>query len=284
MGVLTSVKYPEEVKGHHIPMVTEEQFYKIQAILDGRNTNKLVEPRKCRDNIDFPLRRIVRCSKCGANFTGAWSKYHRYAYYFCRKRCVQISVPIKTLQDELIKLLQSLSPSEKGLKLYCNRLLKTYNKQAAKLKSKVNTANEEVSKLLTLRKVLVEKNLAGIYSDEVFKEQNALIESKMAAAYASQDDELVTKYDINKINAFLLDKLSDIGKTYATSKSLSQIRCLLGTIFLSGFTWSYPGYSDCTISPLYQEILDADKEVCTIGEPDRIRTCDQELKRLLLYR
>lgn len=270
MGILTSPKYPEEVKGQHTPMVTEETFYKVQAILDGRNTNKLVAPRKTRDNIDFPLRRIVRCSKCGSNFTGGWSKYHKYAYYFCRKRCVQISVPRKTIQDELIKLLQPLSPTEKGLKFYCSKLLKTYNKQALKLKNKVNNANEEISKLQTLRQVLVEKNLAGIYSDEVFKEQNAIIEARMAASYASQDDEIVTKYDIEKINAFLMEKLSDLGKTYDTSKSLTQIRCLLGTVFLSGFSWSYPGYSDCTISALYQSILDADKGVCTIGEPAEI--------------
>lgn len=281
MGILTSEKYPEEVQGQHIPMVTKEQFYKVQAILDGRNTNKLVMARRSRDNIDFPLRRIVKCNKCGANFTGAWSKYHKYAYYFCRKRCIQASVPVDTLQQELIKLLKELSPSETGLKLYCHSLLKTYNKQLQKLKRKVNMANDEIGKLQTLRQVLVEKNLAGIYSDEIFKEQNAIIEAKIVAAHAAQDDELITKYDVNKIISFLDAKLSNVGKTYESS-TLSQLRCLLGTIFVSGFGWSYPGYSDYTISPLYQEILDADKKVCTIGEPGGIRTHDQELKRLLL--
>ena len=182
------------------------------------------------------------------------------------KRCVQISVPVKTLQDELIKLLQKINPSEVGLKLYCNRLLKKYNQQLLKLKKKVNVANDEISKLQTLRQVLVEKNLAGIYSDEIFKEQNSIIEAKIIAAHAAQDDELVTKYDINKIIKFLEDKLSDVGQTYSTS-SLSQLRCLLGTIFLSGFAWGYPGYSDCTISPLYQDILDSEKKVCTFGDP-----------------
>ena len=37
MGILTSAKYKEEVKGQHVPMITEEQFYKVQAIIDGRN-------------------------------------------------------------------------------------------------------------------------------------------------------------------------------------------------------------------------------------------------------
>lgn len=267
MGILTSPKYPEEVKGQHVPMVTQEQFYKVQAIIDGRSTNKLMEPRKCRDSMDFPLRRIVRCSNCGANFTGAWSKYHKFAYYFCRKRCIQKSEPTKKVQDELINLLKTVSPTEKGLNLYCNRLLKTYNKQALKLKKKVSSSNDEIAKLQTLRQVLVEKNLEGIYSDEIFKEQNAIIESKIAAAYAAQDDEIVTKYDINKIVTFLEAKLKDLGETYATSNNLSQIRCLLGAIFLSGITWGYPGYSDYTISPIYQDILNCGTQGDTIGDP-----------------
>ena len=84
MGILTSEKYPEEVRGQHIPTVTEEQFYKVQAILDGRNRSTPLSVRKGRDNADFPLRRILRCSKCGTPFTGAWSKGRsiRYGYYF----------------------------------------------------------------------------------------------------------------------------------------------------------------------------------------------------------
>ncbi len=88
MGVLTSKNYPEEVKGQHTPMVTQEQFYTIQAILDGRCVSKPLMPRNTRDNLGFPLRRIIRCGKCGTPFTGAWSIFHRYPYYFCRIRCI----------------------------------------------------------------------------------------------------------------------------------------------------------------------------------------------------
>ncbi|MCL5746659.1 MAG: recombinase family protein [Patescibacteria group bacterium] len=124
MGILTSEAYPEEIKGQHEPMITKEQFYKVQAIIEGRNTNKLVVASRTRDNVDFPLRRIVKCSKCGSNFTGAWSKHHKYAYYFCRKRCIQKSIPVSELQNELIKRLQQITPSERGLTLYCSQLRK----------------------------------------------------------------------------------------------------------------------------------------------------------------
>src|SRR3989344_3199265 len=71
-GYLTSVTYPEEVKGQHVPMITEEQFYKVQAILDGRNPNKIALAKRTFENPDLPLRRVVKCAKCGWGLTGAF--------------------------------------------------------------------------------------------------------------------------------------------------------------------------------------------------------------------
>src|SRR4051812_34143191 len=67
----------------YVPMITEELFYRVQAILDGRNRQVPVLGRRNLDNDDFPLRRIVKCSACGSSFTGAWSKgqMRRYGYY-----------------------------------------------------------------------------------------------------------------------------------------------------------------------------------------------------------
>ena len=271
MGLLTSKSYPEEVRGQHIPMITKEQFYKVQAILDGRNNNPNKMPKYTRDNPDFPLRRIVCCGKCGTPFTGGWSKYHQYAYYFCRKRCVYISVPVGDLTKYLLKLLDRVRPSQEGINMYCKLLLKTYNQQLKKLNKKKRTSDEEINRLQALRKVLVEKNLAGVYSDEIFKEQNAIIEENLTAAYEAQSNELIDKYDINAIITFIENKLSDLSALYSAS-NIDQLRFLLSTIFYTGFNWSYPGYSNYKISPIYQAIRDADKPGVNVGCGTWIRT------------
>lgn len=69
---------------------------------------------------------------------------------------------------------------------------------------------------------------------------------------------------INKILAFLQEKLSNLAATYSTS-NLSQLRCLLGSIFMLGFNWGYPGCSNSEISPIYQVILDSDKGDVNVG-------------------
>lgn len=187
------------------------------------------------------------------------------------------------MEIDLIKLLEKIKPTEKGVRLYCKFLENAYNKKLLKVNRIKRSSNDEIEKLSEMRKLLVEKNLAGTYSDEIFKEQNAVIEEKLKEAYASQNDELIDRYDINLITEFIQDKILNLPKTYSNS-TLEQLRFLLSSIFDSGVSWSYPGYSNYKFSPVYQSIHDADKQSIPFGEPYRIRTCDQELKRLLLYR
>ena len=152
--------------------------------MDGRNKSTPLLSRKSRDNKDFPLRRILRCSKCGTPFTGAWSKGRsiRYGYYFCRNRCLALSTPIGDIETEITAFLKRMSPSEVGLKLYISLLLKTYNQKMGRLNKIRAVVDEEIRKPQSLRQSLVKKNLSGLYSDEIFREQNTVIEKKIIAA------------------------------------------------------------------------------------------------------
>ena len=94
-----------------------------------------------------------------------------------------------------------------------------------------------------MRQALIQKNLSGVYSDEVFKEQNKLIEEQIASIRMTKDDELVNKYNIQSVVEFMRAKFSDLGKTYQES-NVTQIKVLLGSIFPSVMVWGYPGYSN----------------------------------------
>ena len=275
MGYMTSRVYPEVVKGQHIPMITEEQYYKVQAILKGRNNNITVTPRKSRDNSDFPLRVIMRCGKCGTPFTGAWTtgRNEKYGYYFCRARCSTKSVAVGKADIKLKEHLKELSPSKRGLALYISRTLKTYYYKMSIINKRKNDAEEEIAKLHALRQVLIEKNMAGLYSDDIFKEQNAAIESKMITAQSLKNEATLEQYNIDKITEFIKAKLADLADTYDSS-TLSQVRCLLGSIFLAGVTWEYPGCSNRGISPIYQDIRTCDNDNITFGDPSGNRTRD----------
>lgn len=265
MGILTSEKYPEEVRGQHPPMVTEELFYRVQAILDGRNTN-LAAPSAKRiiDNPDFPLRGIVSCGRCGRNFTGAWSKQHRYAYYFCRYRCTNESVPRDKVEQDLTDLLRKITPTTQCLELFIALLRRNYMKRIVILKKRKEEADTELTKLYSQRQTLIEKNLAGIYPDEIFKEQNAIIEEKIISVRATKDDSLLQKYNLEETVKFMKSFFVDLGNTYLKS-SLTQKKALLSSIFNSKLSWSYPGFSNSQISPIYQSIRHFDEQSITLG-------------------
>ena len=157
MGKIISKKYSQEVLGQHPPMVTEEQFYRVQAVLDGRNVN-ISAPlaRRNPDNPDFPLRRIVKCDKCGASMTGGWCKGKRkhYAHYFCSHRCHGSNVAAGLLEEATVKELNKVAPKEKTIELFISYLRAKYYSRASELIKKRARADDELKKLYELDKRL----------------------------------------------------------------------------------------------------------------------------------
>ena len=276
-GKLVSKKYSQEVQGQQAPMITEEQFYRIQAILDGRNVN-ISKPlaKKNRDNPEFPLRRIVKCGCCGQSLTAGWSKgkNRKYAYYSCQKWCKDShSVPVEEIQEETDKLLSSVSLTPKALELIMGYLRKIYCQRVATLQKRREKADEDLKNLYKTRQNLIEKNLAGIYSDEIFKDQNRIIEEKIATIQMTKNDDLITKYNIEDVTVFIKEKFKDLAKTFQNS-TLQQQRMLLCSIFPSGLSWNYPGYLNTQISDFYRFIMSSNDRAIMLGRSGGTRTHD----------
>lgn len=259
IGILSSDKYPEEVRGQHLVMISEALFYRVQAAIDGRNTNSKVSvARRNKDNTEFPLRRILICSQCQKAVTASWSKGKRarYAYYRCQN-CHASSISANTAHETAKIYLSKISPTKEALDEFLTLLRKTYYKRVTQLQKRKDEADKELKRLAEMRQALIQKNLNGIYSDEIFKEQNKLIEDQIAAVQITKDDALLAKYNLEAIVQFMKEKFSNLDTTYQTS-TLSQIRVLLCSIFPAGLTWNYPGYYNTQISPIYSSICQFD--------------------------
>ena len=272
MGILTSKRYPEEVRGQHIPMVSESLFYRVQAVIDGRSTNHNPLLKRNRDNGEFPLRRLINC-KCGATLTGAWSKgkNRRYAYYICNSRCGTASIPVDNLNNGVSVLLSTINPTREALDAFIAMLRRTYYQRGSQLQKRREQSDGELKKLRETRQALIQKNLNGTYSDEIFKEQNNLLEDQIANIMASKDDALLSKYNLEDITNFMKEKFFNLSTTYKMS-DLSQIRVLLCSIFPKGMAWSYPGFSNTEISPIYQSICQFEENGLGLGAANMSRT------------
>jgi hypothetical protein len=117
-----------------------------------------------------------------------------------------------------------------------------------------------------------------VYSDEVFKEQNAIIEDKLMKASLVKEDASFKKYNIDEVIGFLKTMLADLGETYKKS-SVSQIKVLLGFIFPSGLAWNYDGTWNRSINPIYQTIISFSKRAIPLGAGNGSRTRVSTLAR-----
>ena len=89
------------------PLISEDLFYRVQAVLSGRLPSTTPQQRA---HPDFPLRGFVRCESCGRGLTGSWSK-GRSAYYHCRPGCLAVNVTKAKLEGLFADELALLQPT-----------------------------------------------------------------------------------------------------------------------------------------------------------------------------
>jgi hypothetical protein len=71
-GIVDLPEYGVRAKrGDFEPLIAEELFYRVQAILFGRVPSTASRQRA---HPDFPLRGFVRCECCGRGLRGSWSR------------------------------------------------------------------------------------------------------------------------------------------------------------------------------------------------------------------
>lgn len=271
LGILTSTKYPEEPIGQHEAMITEEQYYKVQAIIEGRNRCGMTIGKRLKDNPDFPLRRSIKCGKCGGHLSGGWSKGRnkKYAYYICKNRCGAQSIAVQKLSDSLIEFLHGITPTKEQLEVFLMVLRKKFTQNINVIRTKREKAEEEITQLKKLRDDLVMNHLKKIYSDEVYQDQSKKIESNIAAFEQVLGQNTFHKYTMDDVDKFMRDKFNDVGQTYLDSEP-GQQRVLLGSICPSGLAWQYPGLSNQQFSPEYQAVRNVRTEQNASGVTDGI--------------
>jgi len=180
----------ELFRGKHEPMVTPEEFDRVQVLLGRKD-----RPR--RQIHSFAFTGMIRCGQCGAMIT-AEEKFKlikktglkkRYVYYHCTHRkdrsCRQGSIEEKELKSQVDGFLQKITLPEEYLNWifkYVDQVKETEN---SKTEAATKSASKEIQRidvrlknLLTLR-ISPENTAGGLLSDEEFlKEKNRLVQEK----------------------------------------------------------------------------------------------------------
>lgn len=106
-------------KGAHEPMVTEDEFNKIQVLM-GRKTTPRLEK-----NLNFAFTGLMKCGTCGCSITAQAKvkrckngNVHHYVYYNCTKKkvdthCPERCIELKDLNFEIKEKLSEIRISER---------------------------------------------------------------------------------------------------------------------------------------------------------------------------
>lgn len=160
----------EMFRGIHEPMISKEEFGKVQGILR--------KPKKCPKTKEFPYTGMIRCKECGSMVT-AEEKTNRYGYHYtyyrCTKRkgghnnvCQQKYIRSEELEAQILAFLERLHLPEGFFEWGVNQL----KSEGESEKEAQATMKRSLSKSLTeCRKKLenlLELRLKDILTDEEY--------------------------------------------------------------------------------------------------------------------
>ncbi len=170
-----TVKFGETHKGLFEPIVSQEIFEQVQRILSSKRarhyTYKLKHP-------DFPLRRFFK-HPSGRLLSGCWSKgkQKKYAYYLFKEP--SLVIPKAKLESYFVELLNQFSLNNdlfiKLTKQVREHLVKSNQENHStgiRLKSYIKELKEKQSHL-------IQKNIEGIISNSLLKEQLHIIDGEL---------------------------------------------------------------------------------------------------------
>ncbi len=141
--------------------ITASEWYRLQQVLDERNTFARRLPRK-EQHPQFPLRGFLHCPRCNQpvrGYAAVKRSGKRFPYYDCRNRACRFRVPVAEAHKRFIDLLRDITPSPELLQAFRTAVLDVWeeeyrhlNSESSVLQQQVATLHEEKRSLLDLIK------------------------------------------------------------------------------------------------------------------------------------
>ena len=199
-GLIKVDWFPDYIKATHKPIISEETFFKVQQILDGKRPH--IAP-KARNHPDFPLRNFVRCPKCGEKVTGGWSKgrHKKYPYYHCRvKGCGGVSVRKEVLESAFYEHLKTLQPKEDMVALFKVTVVAVWKKKQEESIKEEYRLEQDLKKLREKKDRIDELMIKSVFDDQTYRQKASEVENEILAKQVQLND---TRIELNDVEACL---------------------------------------------------------------------------------
>lgn len=151
-----SILEGELIKGKHPALISEEMFLKVNNILKGNPQGFSQSP----ENTNLPLRRFIKCSDCGAPFTGYLykkklknGKVLPFYYYKCYTKGCKCNKSVKIIHGKWFDFIKPFQIEESKKALIREQLELTWNhlneagvEEQSVMKGRLSELNEKLER------------------------------------------------------------------------------------------------------------------------------------------
>jgi len=167
IGKIKTSFFPDVKDGIHDPIISEETFYKAQKRLNGKGDPN----NKSKISNDFPLRKFLKCPKCGKNLAGSWSKgwSKKYPYYHCvNKGCGFKPIRKEKAEEIFLDYLYYIKPDKDKIEEFLDTMKRIINEQEKDNKLLRNRINKKLRELEQNRDKIEQYLIEGTFTKERF--------------------------------------------------------------------------------------------------------------------
>ena len=227
-GILVTKMLPGEIIiGNHKPMVSKEDFLKI-------NATTTIHPKEHKtDNINLPLKQFIYCNTCHTPLTGYLVKQKGLYYYKCRTKGCSCNKSAKQLHTEFTKTLGSFQVDSKYNAVIKEVMLYTYDT----VTKETRTQEAQIKKQLTV----LDSKIEAIEERFAIGEIERTIYTKFKAKYSAEHTEIASNLNDKTLSSSNLQTAIDLALKMSsninnlwTSGDLKQKKKIQNLVFPSG--------------------------------------------------
>ena len=241
------------VQGQHEPIVTENLFYRVQRIIDGRR-NRNLQGQKIVLNDAIPLKGFLLCPRCNAKLFASASKGCRqyYHYYHCNSSC-GFRANAKKVNDLFADELRCFSLEPAVIPLYEDVVRDVFEQETGSFKRDVKLIIQQINDLAKRKLNAREMRLVGDMDSEEYREIKEDCEKKtsvLEATLASLNSELP---DISTLLPKALKNIENLHLKYLEG-TIQAKREIISSIFPENFVFEKNNFRTIRLNSIIGQI------------------------------
>ena len=201
-------KFGERHKGLFTPIVSEDLFNQVQMVLKHRSRKNI---QYVVNHPEFPLRRFISNPQTGKSLTGGWSKGCAKKYPYYRFLEPSQSFPRDALETAYMAFMDGFALQDEHYPAFKELLHKYLGIGVADRQIDTTKIKARIEALKVKQKTLVEKNISGVISDTILKDQLHYLELELINLNSQLLQE--PNFPVN------IDELINISKAYLKNPS-----------------------------------------------------------------